>query len=620
VATSDPALERLLEYVREARGFDFTGYKRPSLIRRITKRMQAVGAEDYAAYEELLEAQPDEFPELFDTILINVTGFLRDRDAWAYLAGDVIPQVVGDRPPGSVIRVWSAGCASGEEVYSLAVLLCEAVGESRFRESVKIYGTDADEEALAQARQGRYSGKAVREAFSEEQISRFFEPDDGRNGDSCVFRKDLRRSVIFGRHDLVRDPPISKVDLLLCRNTLMYFNAETQRRILTAFHFALNQGGFLFLGKSEALVTRTNLFVLENTDHHVFSKRGPRQHERPVPTVPTTSAAVRVETRVELLDAAYEASPVAQLVIDRDGRLELANRHARWLFALGLGDVGRAFKDLELSYRPVELRSRIEQVLLDRRPVTVGDVEFELPGGGIEFLEVQILPLGGPDSAGGVSLTFAQVGRHKLLRDELERSQRELETAYEELQSTVEELETTNEELQSTNEELETTNEELHSTNEELETMNEELQSTNEELETINAELRQRTQDLDDSNAFLESILTSLGSGVAVLDRQMAVRIWNRQAEDLWGLRAEEVQGHHFLNLDIGLPVDDLRQQIRAAANGQTEQARVVLTAVNRRGRTIECAVTITPLLGADRSSEGVIIRMDHADGMAERR
>jgi two-component system CheB/CheR fusion protein len=619
VAPSDPAFERLLEYVREARGFDFTGYKRPSLTRRINKRMQAVGVDDYGAYQELLEAQPDEFPQLFDTILINVTGFLRDADAWSYLAGEVIPQIVEERPAESAIRVWSAGCASGEEVYSLAVLLCEAVGENRFRETVKIYGTDADEAALDQARRGRYGSRSVREAMTEEQIHVFFEPEDGRDGDGYVFRKDLRRSVIFGRHDLVRDPPISKVDLLVCRNTLMYFNAETQRRILSSFHFALNEGGFLFLGKSEALVTRTNLFVLQNSDHHVFAKRGPRTQERAAPPTRAVPPIMRVEGRVELLDAAFETSPVAQVAIDRDGRLVLANRHARWLFGLGIGDVGRAFKDLELSYRPVELRSRIDQVLVDRRPVTVADVEFELPGGGTDYLEVHILPLAGADT-GGVSLTFGQVGRYKVLRDELERSQRELETAYEELQSTVEELETTNEELQSTNEELETTNEELHSTNEELETMNEELQSTNEELETMNGELRQRTHELDDSNAFLESILTSLGSGVAVLDRQMAVRVWNRHAEDLWGLRREEVHGHHFLNLDIGLPVDQLRQAIRATAKGQSQQEYIVVQAVNRRGRTIDCAVTITPLLGADRAPDGVIIRMDQADGMVDRR
>ena len=610
-ADADAGLDGLLDYVRQARGFDFTGYKRPSLTRRIQKRMLAVHADGYPAYQALLEAEPDEFARLFDTILINVTGFLRDRDAWDHLAAVVIPRLLDDRPADAPIRVWSAGCASGQEVYSLAMLLCDALGEGRFRERVKLYGTDADDGALAQARQARYPRKVASESLGEILVEQYFEADD----DDIVFRKDLRRSVIFGRHDLLRDPPISRVDLLVCRNTLMYFNADAQRRILDRFHFALNEGGFLFLGTSEALVTRTNLFASEGSKHHVFQKRPGLGGERPPgPRPPLPALGPRLMAS-DLAADAFECSPVAQLVVNRDGAVEMANRHARALFAIGLGDVGRPFKDLDLSFRPLELRSRIEQVLADRRPLTIGDVVYELPGGAAEVLEIRILPIGA-DQAGGVSLTFAQVGRHKVLREELERAQRELETAYEELQSTVEELETTNEELQSTNEELETTNEELQSTNEELETMNEELQSTNEELETINIEIRQRTADLDRANALLQSILTSLGSGVAVLDRDLAVLVWNDHAGELWGLRAEEVRGQHFLNLDIGLPVADLHQPIRLCLTGQSAAEVVVVPAVNRRGRAIDCRVTVTALLDGDRLPDGVIVRMDRVASM----
>src|SRR5215468_8872205 len=200
-------------------------------------------------------------------------------------------------------------------------------------------------------------------------------------------------------------------------------------------------------------------------------------------------------------------------------------------------------------------------------------------------------------------LTFLDVSRYQHLREELERSQRELETAYEELQSTVEELETTNEELQSTNEELETTNEELHSTNEELE-------STNEELETINNELRERSSEVSDLNQFLEAILGSLKSAVIVLGTQMEVKAWNRQAEELWGLRSDEVLGHHFLNLDIGFPVDTLRLPVRDLLAGRAQQAQVVRSAINRRGRAIECTVNVSGLMG-DQETKGVILMMD---------
>ncbi|MEA2684914.1 MAG: two-component system, chemotaxis family, CheB/CheR fusion protein [Actinomycetota bacterium] len=598
----EPALDELIEYIRQVRGFDFGGYKRPSLTRRIQKRMSAVGADDFPSYQTLLEAQPDEFAQLFDTVLINVTSFRRDGAAWDHLASTVIPRLLEGRSGDGPIRVWSAGCASGEEVYSLAILLCEALGEAQFRDRVKVYGTDADDDALTQARQGRYRLLPTTESLGERLVGKYFEHDKSAHGKSengksenrdVVFRKDLRRAVIFGRHDLLRDPPISRVDLLVCRNTLMYFNAETQRRILGHFHFALNDGGFLFLGKSEALVTRTNLFALEDAQHHVFEKRPGRRSDR---GPRSRSAVLGGLPLTDLLDDAFENSPAAQLVVNREGTLAMANRHARSMFAIGLGDVGRPFKDLELSYRPIELRSRIEQVLGDRRPLTIGDVVYEMPGGVVDCLEIRILPIAS-DHTAGVSLTFTQVGRHKLLREELERSKLELERAYEELQSTVEELETTNEEL--------------HSTNEELETMNEELQSTNEELETINGEIRQRTADLDEANAFLHAILTSLGSGVAVLTRDLSVRAWNDHAEDLWGLRADEVRGQHFLNLDIGLPLDELHQAIRRCLAGQSRSEQTVVAAVNRRGRAVDCEVSITPLLDGAGGVDGVIVRMD---------
>ncbi|MCU1451780.1 MAG: methyltransferase, CheR-type with sensor [Acidimicrobiales bacterium] len=602
-------LEQLLAYLRDEREFDFSGYKRASLGRRIAKRMQMVGIDDFREYQRFLEAQPHEFVELFNTILINVTSFLRDREAWEYIAEQLLPRLLGDTGEDQAVRAWSAGCATGEEAYSLAVILCEYMGADAFRTRAKVYGTDADEGALTVARQGRYTAKAVHEAFTDTQVERYFEPD----GDTLTFRKDVRRSVIFGRHDLVQDPPISRVDLLVCRNTLMYFNSDTQQRILANFQFALNEGGYLFLGKSEALVTSTKLFAPVDLQRHVFEKRtallSPRR--------PMQVGQPRSSEPPGLGDLTFESAPVAQIAVDRNGVLVLANRHARTLFGLGLNQVGRPFKDVELSYRPLELRSRIEQVLTDRRPSTVNDVELVLPGGSTEFLDISLMPLNWDGQAAAVALTFLEVGRYKLLREEVERSQRELEAAYEELQSINEELETTNEELQSTNEELETTNEELHSTNEELETMNEELQSTNEELETTNNEARQRGLELDEANVFLASILGSLDSSVIVLNRDLAVRVWNRRSEDMWGLRSDEVQGQYFLNLDIGLPVDKLSEGVRAAVSGRTDVPDLRVGAVNRRGRTMEFDVRFVPLMADGTGPDGVIVLIDPLEAVS---
>jgi two-component system CheB/CheR fusion protein len=603
----DDELDTLLNYVYERRNFDFRGYKRASLGRRIYKRMSAVGVDDYQRYMDVLEANPGEFAELFDTILINVTSFLRDRDAWDALAADVLPELIRSKGPGDSLRIWSAGCASGEESYSLAVLLAEAVGEDRFRNDVKIYATDADTNALVQARHGRYNERDLVSAFGEERAARFFDTD----GAYGVFRSDLRRSLIFGRHDLVQDPPISRIDLLTCRNTLMYFTSDVQRKVLASFHFALSPGGFLFLGKSEALVARINLFTPVDARRHIFRKDGERVDRGQLPPGRSWLSPARRHAVSGVVDALVERSPVAQLVVDANATVLMANGHARRLLGMGSTDIGAPLRDTALSVTPSQIRGLVDQVLRDRRAVAINEVSRSLANGDSATFDLTCVPL---DDDRLVGLLFQDVTRYRALRSDLEHSQRELESAYEELQSAVEELETTNEELQSTNEELETTNEELHSTNEELETMNEELQSTNEELEAINNEVRARSSEVDDLNAFLESILGSLRSAVVVLGPEMEVRAWNRQAEELWGLRSEEVQGQHFLNLDIGFPVEALGSAIRRALAGRSEGEQVVQEAVNRRGRTIECVVTISNLVSAE-SSRGVILIMDSVAG-----
>src|SRR6266511_4551528 len=252
-----------------------------------------------------------------------------------------------------------------------------------------------------------------------------------------------------------------------------------------------------------------------------------------------------VDNRIR--QTAFEASPVAHVVIDASGHVMQINRQARTLFHLSADDTGRPFQDLEVSYRPVELRSRIQQAYTERRPPPPFEVEWIDAAGDPTFLEVEIVPLLHHDQTLlGASVSFTDVTRSRRFQQELEHANHGLEEAYEELQSTNEELETTNEELQSTVEELETTNEELQSTNEELETMNEELQSTNEELQTMNDELRHRSAELNVSNAFLEAVFTSLRAAVVVVDRDLRVQVWNAGALDLWGVRADEAQGTSF--------------------------------------------------------------------------
>jgi two-component system, chemotaxis family, CheB/CheR fusion protein len=573
--------------------------------------MSQVDITDYQDYLDYLQVHPDEFTALFNSILINVTGFFRDADAWDYVRAEVLPSLVATKPIDAPIRVWSAGCASGEEAYTLAMALAEALGADAFRDRVKIYATDVDEEQLNEARQGTYGEREI-QAVPSELVERYFEP----TGNRFVFRKDLRRSVIFGRNDLVQDAPISRIDLLACRNTLMYFNAETQAKILRRFHFALADGGVLFLGKAEMLLSHSALFTPVDLKRRVF-----RRMPRIVPAAggvfadPPPSTASAVTGLDELRNEAFLASPLAELVLTPDGLVALTNRQLEKVFGVSSRDVGRPVRDLELSYRPVELRRYIDQAQVERRTVRITDVEVSRGGPDVTHLEVQITPLtGGDSSLLGVNVIFHDVTAARRLQDDLEHANQQLEGAYEELQSTNEELETTNEELQSTVEELETTNEELQSTNEELETMNEELQSTNDELQTINDALRERGVELDDVNMFLESILSSMKPGVVILDSQMRVLTWNRRAEELWGLRREEAEGNHLLNLDVGLPVAKLRPVVRPALTESDYCTELTLRAVNRRGREISVRVVCTSLRGAGSESQGALLLMEQVD------
>jgi two-component system CheB/CheR fusion protein len=611
----NPEFETLLEFLRDERGFDFTGYKRPSLMRRISKRMQDAKLDgDFAAYREYLARHPGEFTALFDTILINVTSFFRDAATWEYVSTEIVPRLVEARGPSDPIRIWSTGCSTGEEAYTLAMIFAESVGDEAFKQRVKIYATDVDDSALGAGRTAMYSAAQL-EPVPEKLRARYFE---AQNGGFC-FRPDLRRSVIFGRHDLVQDPPISRIDFLVSRNTLMYFDADAQQRILANFHFALRDDGYLFLGKSEVLVARSPLFAAVDLRRRVFAKvpiAAARDRAVPHPRGDAesadASAPAAVDQGVQL--AGFETSPVAQILVDRAGRLAAANMAARILFGLGHRDVGLLLQDLELSYRPVELRSRIEQVYSEGHAVTLRDVEWHA-GAEVRFLDVVVHPLTSPTGEPiGIAVAFTDVTRYRRLGEALQESKREVEIAYEELQSTVEELETTNEELQSTNEELETTNEELQSTNEELETMNEELQSTNEELETINDELQQRTDELNDVNSFLESVLASLAAAVVVVDRELRVTAWNDAARELWGLRSQEVQGEHLLNLDIGLPVDKLRAPIRTVLGGNGAET-LELDAVNRRGKQLQILLRFAPLAGNGDDVRGAIVMMEASDG-----
>ncbi len=601
----DADFEALIRYIQESRGVDFRGYKRTSLRRRITLRMETVGAESFTAYHGFLEAHPQEFVDLLNTVLINVTSFFRDSEAWDVVRAEVIPRLIASDRGRDMLRIWSAGCASGEEPYSLAMLLAEAIGPAEYASRVKIYATDLDEHALNAARHAVYQPRDV-ESVPAELLEKYFERADNR----YVVERELRKSVIFGRHNIVHDAPISRIDLLVCRNLLIYLESETQAAVLPRLHYALVTDGVLFLGRAETQLVRSKLFRPLDIKHRLFTKLP--QEWRRAPGGGTIMDGAEgdevASTQARLLDAIANASPIACLALDNEGTLIFSNAAARRMLDVGGADVGRPFQDLAISYRPTELRSRIEEARLQGRPVRIEHREHHRPPADPIRLTIDITPLPGPmGSVSAILLAFTDTTRAFLLQQELTAAQESLETTTEELQSANEELETINEELQSTNEELETTNEELQSTNEELETTNEELRSTNEELEAINEELRRQSKELDSFRRDADAIWAGMDAGIIALNADLKVRLWNRWSEEVWGLRAEEALDRPFLELDVGLPVETLRSDLERVLSAGTTRDRS-LTGMDRRGRTMHCWVRISPLPRDNEPSRGAVL------------
>jgi two-component system CheB/CheR fusion protein len=553
---TEPGFAQLIETLSASYEFDFREYREGSLARRIRARMSHVHVDTFEAYTQFLAHHPGEHVQLFNTILINVTGFFRDAPAWRLLAEDVIPAMVERARNTRSIRVWSAGCSSGEEPFSVAMLLAEHLGHRAHDFTVKIYGTDVDEDALSAARHACYRADQLRDV-PDDLVSRYFTPE----GQLYRFRRDLRRWGIFGSHNVTQEPPLSHMDLVLCRNVLIYFSSELQDRVLSRLHYALREGGTLFLGRSESLLARSRLFRPRHLKWRIFERAGgpetytiplsERVGARDVVAAPEPS---RAESSASLAARrALEALPFAVMVVDMGDTVVGWNAAAASLFDVPIAHaLAQKFRDLDVSYRVEGLRARIEDVKTRHDTVRMDEVSFTRRNGDVARADVTLVPLVEGERMVGVMGVAVDSTEQPRLREQIARIAEQHATAIEELQSTNEELETTNEELQSTNEELETTNEELQSTNEELETTVEELHAANTELGALNTELEARTAELNRLDRAHRTFLNSLDEAVIGVDRHGVVTTWNHVAERLWGLRAEHVVGRALSLLPIG--------------------------------------------------------------------
>ncbi|MFL5371156.1 MAG: CheR family methyltransferase [Myxococcales bacterium] len=621
-------LEEILQKLREARNFDFRSYKRATLYRRVLRRMQDHGKSTLAEYSALLDSHPAEYDALLSSMFIKVTSFFRDKDTWDELSKRVIPQMLAEKRPGEEIRAWCAGCATGEEAFSLALTLAEVLGPSFTNQDVKVFGTDVDEKAIAFARHAHYASDHV-ESVPPRLLKEWFVEENA----GYTIRKDIRRCVVFGVNNVLGDAPISRLDLLLCRNVFIYLDAKMQKRVLHRFHYALRRNGILVLGKSELIPFAAKIYDTVDLSRRIYRKDGKREvdlgQDRLVglleqETIDRTERDVTADlgTLDQFHRDVLQSLRVPVVATSMDGAVMLWNGAASALWGRSESDVtGKKLATLNLPGLSGELlieKSRAVRDGRSEREVSPGSVPAgdSVPARQLD-VEVSILRDPAGERQGLVYVahdvtTFREMEvEARRATDERQASFEELQTLTEEMQSSNEELETTNEELQSANEELQTTNEELQSTNEELETTNEELQSTNAELDATNRELAHRTEEMNKLAFYQRTILRSLSAAVVVLDPQGRINMWNLAAERLLGLAEGEALGQVLWTLAIpAIPrpvLGRVRKSLAQNLANRTEEVEYELPS----GGTGTATVAAVPILDGGAGLGSVLIFED---------
>ncbi len=539
--SEDVTLNHLVRTLAEERGLDLRTYKPTTLERRVRKRMHQVGVSTYPDYLERIRKEPRELNELLNVVLINVTEFFRDPQAWEVLQTTVVPKLFANLKPGDAFRAWSAGCASGEEPYSLALIIADHLGAKLPDYDVKIYATDIDEDALHIARHGEYPADRLR-LVRPDWRDRYFQGTT-----KLRIHREVRRMVIFGRSNLVSDAPISHCSLVICRNVLIYFDVAAQKQVLMRLHYALDPDGVLFLGKAESKLTESELFRPVNSRWRIFQRINREPKELRLEEVAVAGGASEYERRMQeeitrlrvqhqLLMETVRSGVIA---LDVNDTVTACNDAAQSIWGLRGGQLlGKRVQASELVYRAPELIGWVETARASKETVQFRSA-LRMDGEERAISVVLRAIFADTGERIGMILNCEDVTSHERLQSTIE----QLEATGEELQSANEELETTNEELQSTNEELETTNEELQSTNEELETTNEELQSLNEELENMNQELEARSHELNALTSRYEETLKRMPWPVILVNRDLRIQLWNSAAQRLFGVGATSVVG-----------------------------------------------------------------------------
>jgi two-component system CheB/CheR fusion protein len=622
---SPAALQHILTQLRSATGHDFFGYKRSTIARRVARRMAAIGLSDPAAYAARMKEQPAEAKALFHELLINVTRFFRDPPAFEVIRAQVLPGLLAALGEERVLRVWVAGCATGEEAYSIAILLREAMDEDVPAFRVQVYATDLDEEAIAVARAGRYP-KAIAQDLGPERLKRFFAEATG----GWRVRREIREMVVFAVQSVIKDPPFTRLDLVSCRNLMIYLESDLQERLLRTFHYALKPGGVLLLSPSEGIAEHGDLFDCLDRTWKFFRARAavpasltvlrPPANWSPGTATPTVVDTARRTREPPLAEFSRRSMlgifvPVS-VVIDRQGTVLYVHGETGPYLRPAPGLPTHDILALAEPALQAPLREAVEEVTRHGHPIATRSLVFTPAIGGQMALQLTVRHL--PVTEQEVDLLLvsfqpaepaatARAGRRLRagsgaetrrileLEGELQAARQSITAVREERQAAILELRAANEELQSTNEELQ-------STNEELETSKEELQSLNEELSTVNAELHSKLEQMSDMQDDMKNLLDSIHLGIVFLDSALRIRRFTRDAMQIYRLQGTDI-GRALADIRSELQGEDLLGDARRVLESLVPVEREVSTAAGKRylGR-------IQPYRTVDNVIDGVVL------------
>jgi two-component system CheB/CheR fusion protein len=630
----DEHLQRIFALLGSATGVDFRQYKVPTIERRLQRRLMLHRLSRLEDYVRMLRDNPDEVLALYGEILIHVTRFFREPESFQALADHVLPRLVDEHAGEAPLRAWVAGCSTGEEAYSLAMLLLESLGDRAARIPIQIFATDVSDDSVQHARAGTYPASIANDV-SPDRLHRFFTKLDG----GYRVAKSVRDVCVFARQDVTRDPPFSRLDLILCRNVLIYLSAPLQRRLMNVFHYALKPQRFLVLGHAETIGSHADLFQLEDRRHRIYVKRGV---EVPVagpialepPVVRTLPARALLPPRDEVRTAQGEANRLlldryapAGVVVDEDLQIVHFRGSTGPYLEPAAGDPSLHLFKMAREGLLHGLRAVFNEARLSGRAARQGGIRVRQNGGWHPVI-VEVVPLHSADKrhflvlferedvapVEGAARAAAPESQAASRPEETDQRVRTLEDelaatrTY--LQSIIQELEAANEELQSANEEILSSNEELQSTNEELDTAKEELQSTNEELNTVNDELHGRNDELSRANSDFLNILSSVQIAIVIVSSDLRIRRFTPMAERTLNLIATDVGrpiGHIKPNLDFA----DLEQTIREAIDAVSSVERQVQ---DRQGTWY--VLRIRPYKSVDNRIDGAVLSLFDIDAL----